>query len=291
MSVSKVVDLLQAVAELNRQTPLRNAQMICFPSGAGEGGDKANELLVCGDLHNHVRNFEKFQKVAALASFPRRHVLLQELIHGGPLGPAGEDRSFEMLLQAAEWAREFPGRVHFLLSNHDMAQVQQAAIMKDGYNLTSRFTYHIDHHYGPDASAVYEAFRDFVYSMPLAAITVSGIFFSHSLPSPQDLATFDATVVRRGLTPADYVRNGAVHQLIWGRHQTQEVLSTLSRAWWTDLFVCGHQAQSDGYSTLGDRMLLIDSSHNHGVFLPIKLSRQYTLQDLAAAVVPFASVM
>jgi len=287
--MSKVIDLLHTAAELNRQNPLRNAQMICLPSGAGEG--EANELLVCGDLHNHARNFEKIQKVAALASFPRRHVLLQEIIHGGPLGSAGEDRSFDMLLQAVEWARQFPGRVHFLLSNHDMAQVQQVAIMKDGYNLTNRFAQHINQHYGSDAPAVHEAFSKFVYSMPLAAITVSGVFFSHSLPGPRELATFDATVVRRELTPADYVRNGAVHQLIWGRRQTQEVLTALSRAWWAELFVCGHQAQDNGYGTLGDRMLILDSSHNHGVFLPVDLSRQYTLPDLAAAVKPFAGIM
>ncbi|MCL2648017.1 MAG: metallophosphoesterase [Phycisphaerales bacterium] len=289
MSLSKVVDLLHAAAELNRRTPLRNAQMICFPSGIGES--EANELLVCGDLHNHARNFEKFQKVAALARFPRRHVLLQEIIHGGPLGPSGEDHSFDMLLQAAEWSRQFPGRVHFLLSNHDMAQVQKIAIMKDGYDLTDRFTRYINQYYGSSAPAVHDAFNQFVYSMPLAAITVSGVFFSHSLPGPRDLASFDATIVRRELTLADYARNGPVYQLIWGRYQNQEVLSTLSHAWWAELFVCGHQAQNEGHGILGDRMLIIDSSHNHGVFLPIDLSRQYTLHDLAAAVKPLASVM
>jgi len=218
-------------------------------------------------------------------------VLLQEMIHGGPLGPAGEDRSLEMLLSAASWARQFPGRVHFLLSNHDLAQVQRVAIMKDGYDLTDRFSRHINLHYGPDAPAVHEAFREFVHSMALAAITVSGIFFSHSLLGPRDMATFDATVVRRELTAADYVRNGAVHQLVWGRHQTQEVLAALSRAWWSDLFVCGHQGRDTGHGTLGDRMLLLDSSHNHGAFLAVDLSRQYTLQDLIAATKPLAIVM
>jgi len=35
------------------------------------------------------------------------------------------------------------------------------------------------------------------------------------------------------------------------------------------------------FSLVGrDRMLLIDSSHNHGMFLHVDLARQYTLQDL-----------
>jgi hypothetical protein len=60
--------------------------------------------------------------------------------------------------------------------------------------------------------------------------------------------------------------------------------------WYADLFVCGHQQQDAGSKTLGDRMLIIDSSHNHGVYLPIDLARSYTLETLAAEVVPLASV-
>jgi hypothetical protein len=60
--------------------------------------------------------------------------------------------------------------------------------------------------------------------------------------------------------------------------------------WYADLFVCGHQAQESGSKTLGDRMIIIDSSHNHGVYLPIDLARTYTLETLAAQVVPLAAV-
>ena len=196
----------------------------------------------------------------------------------------------EMLLQACDWARHFPGRVHFLLANHDMAQVQGVPVMKDGYDLTDRFSRYIDLTYRGDAAKVQAAFRNFVYSMPLAAITVTGLFLSHSLPDPRSVVTFDQTLLRRELTEADYVRNGPIYQLIWGRNQNQEVLNTLGRAWWADLFICGHQAQDEGYGVIGDRMLIIDSSHNHGVFLRIDLARQYTLQDLVTEIVPLASI-
>jgi hypothetical protein len=282
MLFNKAIPTLESAAQLNREDSLRNGQMLCFP-GVGD-------LLVAGDLHNHARNFERFRKVAELERNPERHVILQELIHGGSLGAQGEDRSMEMLLHACDWARQFPGRVHFLLANHDMAQVQRLPIMKDGYDLTDRFTRFIDHTYKSDAARVKAAFNDFIYSMPLAAITVTGIFLSHSLPDPRSLATFDQTILRRDLTEADYARNGPIYHLIWGRGQTQEVLSTLSRTWWADLFVCGHQAQEAGYGTIGDRMVILDSSHNHGVYLRIDLARQYTLQDLVAEIVPLASI-
>ncbi len=104
------------------------------------------------------------------------------------------------------------------------------------------------------------------------------------------MPTFDSGILRRQLVEGDLGRAGSVYQLIWGRGQTEEVLQTLSRAWWSDLFVCGHQAQDSGWGIIGDRMLVIDSSHNHGVFLGIDLARQYTLEDLKAAVRPLASV-
>ena len=282
MTVSKTIDYLQAGAELNLQDPLRNGNMLCFP---GEG-----DLIVAGDLHNHKRNFERIRTVSALDQFPKRHVILQELIHGGALGAKGEDRSLDMLLEAVEWAREYPGRIHFLMANHDLAQVQSQSIMKDGYDLTDRFNRYLTIKGGGSVVALKSAFGAFVYSMPLAAITVTGVFLSHSLPGPRDMATFDNTILRRQLTDADFLRTGSVYQLIWGRSQTPEVLATLSKSWWSDLFVCGHQAQDTGYGTIGDRMLILDSSHNHGVFLPIDLSRQFTLADLTTAIRPLAAI-
>jgi hypothetical protein len=282
MFFDKLISILNTGTQLNKTDPLRNGNMLSFP---GEG-----DLVVAGDLHNHGRNFERIQTVAALDQFPNRHVILQELIHGGPLGPDGGDHSLDMLLDAIAWAAQYPGQVHFLMANHDLAQIQGVPVLKDGYDLTDRFNRYFRARAGADLSAAKIAFRAFVTSMPLAAITLTGIFLSHSLPGPADLATFDSAVLRRPLTEADFARGGSVYQLIWGRSQTQDVLNALSRAWWADLFVCGHQGQDDGYGTIGDRMFIVDSCHNHGTFLHIDLARQYTLDDLARSVRPLASV-
>src|SRR5690348_16984399 len=174
MLFDRLVTSLNIGTELNQKNPLRNGNMLCFPGGG--------ELIVAGDLHNHGRNFERLQTVAHLEKNPHRHVVLQEIVHGGPLGPAGEDRSLDMLLDAIAWAHEFPGQVHFLLANHDLAQVQRQAIMKDGYDLTDRFNRYFRAKAGGDFAAAEAAYRNFVFSMPLAAITLTGILLSHSLP-------------------------------------------------------------------------------------------------------------
>ncbi|HVT79714.1 MAG TPA: metallophosphoesterase [Phycisphaerae bacterium] len=277
-----VSHLLNAGARLNQQEPLRNGNIISLP-GVGD-------LVVAGDLHNHHRNFERVQTVANLEKNPQRHVILQEIVHGGVLGADGGDHSLEMLLDAIAWADKFPGQVHFLLANHDLAQVQGQPVMKDGYDLTDRFTRYFKMRAGGDWAGAQAAFRNFFMTMPLGAVTFSGIMLTHSLPGPRDMPTFDPAILRRALTDADYARNGSVYQMIWGRGQTPEVLATLAKAWWSELFICGHQAQDTGFGTLAGKMLILDSSHNHGVYLKIDLARPYTLEDLTAAVKPLASV-
>lgn len=281
-SADKLIELLLESAATNRAEPLRNGQMLCFP-GAGE-------LLITADLHNHTRNFERIVKHAALHKNPQRHVILQELIHGGALGPNGEDNSIEMLIAAMQWAQEYRHQVHFIVANHDLAQVQRLAIMKDGYDLTDRFNRNLELSYTKKVPHVLAAFKEFVYSMPLAAITMTGIFLSHSLPGPRDMATFDPQVLRRALTEHDFIRGGPIYQLIWGRNQTPEVLSKLSRLWWADIFICGHQQQEQGHGVMGDRMLILDSSHNHGAYLMLDLAKQYTFEDLVGRVRPLAEI-
>ena len=112
MSPHTLINLLTTGARLNLTDPLRNGNTICLP-GTGD-------LIVAGDLHNHTRNFERIQTLANLEQFPDRHVILQEIVHGGPLSPDGSDRSLDMLMDAIAFAEAFPGQVHFLLANHDL---------------------------------------------------------------------------------------------------------------------------------------------------------------------------
>lgn len=282
MTARQVINLLEDSALANRSHPQRNGAMLHLP-GVGE-------LIVVGDLHNHQRNFERIQKYAALGKHPKRYVILQELIHGGPLGNQGQDTSFDMLIATLRWARDFPGRVHFLMANHDLAQVQQAPVMKDGYNLTQRFNQHLELLYGNSAVEVGAALKNFVFSQALAAITVTGLFLAHSLPGPKDIATFDPGFFSRPLTDADFVRPGSAYCLIWGRHQTAEILQKLSKAWWADVFVCGHQQQDDGYAAVEPNLLIVDSSHNQGVMLHLDLAKAYSLASLRGAVVPLAGL-
>lgn len=282
MKTNHAIDLLMNAARQSMGSPLRSGQLLHLPA---EG-----ELIVAGDLHNHRRNFERIVTLAALDGFNQRHVVLQELIHGGALGAQGEDNSLVLLLDAIDWSLKFPGRVHFILSNHDWAQVFGVPILKEGFDLTERFNRALSVHFGARAAEVGAAFRAFVMSLPLACITVNGILVSHSLPGPMDMAHFDPGILTRQLGSGDYARMASVYRMIWGRQQTVAVVRELSRVWFTEIFICGHQPQEKGFGELAERIFLIDSSHNHGAVVAIDLARQYTVSGLREQVIPLAGV-
>ena len=57
-----------------------------------------------------------------------------------------------------------------------------------------------------------------------------------------------------------------------------------------DFFLCGHQPQEMGYEVVHDRMVILASDHDHGVFLPLDLSKPVTLKKLVKSIRPFAGV-
>jgi hypothetical protein len=120
INADQVIETLGVAAEENQVSQLRQHQVVHLPQ---EG-----EVYIAGDLHDHRRNFEKFVKAADLGSNPQRHVVLQELIHGDHFDANGAEGSWKILVQAAELKADFPNQVHFLLANHDLAQVHGEGI-------------------------------------------------------------------------------------------------------------------------------------------------------------------
>jgi len=116
------------------------------------------------------------------------------------------------------------------------------------------------------------------------------VFLSHSLPAPRALPDFDPTVLSRVPTAADLSDRGSAHAIVWGRYQTPAALDCLSELLDADYFICGHQPQETGYDVLHDRMIILASDHNHGVFLPFDLKKPVTIEALTSHIRPFAAV-
>ncbi len=279
----EIIETFQNAAEENQLNSLRQHQLVTLPA---EG-----ELWVAGDIHDHRRNFDKFTRLADLANNPQRHLILQELIHGDHYDIDGTDGSWWMLYQAARLKCDFPDQVHFLLANHDLAQVHGEGIMKAGQSLCEAFSAGVKKEFGDDALGVNVAISEFFLSFPLAIRTPNGLFFSHSLPADDQMEGFDFSIFNRPLTGPDYKRRvGSVYQLIWGRNTTPAGATAFANKVGARVLITGHQPQEDGYAINGPRHLIVASDHNQGVFLPVNLSTPYEMPALVRQLKKFVAL-
>src|SRR5688572_7268011 len=279
----QVVETLGAAADENKMSALRQEQVVHLP--------EERELWMPGDIHDHRRNFEKLLRAVDLGNNPQRHLVLHELIHGDRFDADGAEESWFTLYQAAELKCDFPEQVHFLLANHDLAQIHGKGIMKAGLSVCEAFTKGIRKAFGDQRNVVNVAVTEFLLSLPLAVRAPNGIFCCHSLPTNDQIDAFDFSIFDRPLEGKDYApKTGPVYQLIWGRAMSPETVDKFLAAINADLVITGHQPQEMGYAVNGDKHLIIASDHNQGVFLPIDLSQKYDINELVGRLTKFVAL-
>jgi len=282
--IQSAIDTLKEATDLNLEDPIREGSLLCFPD--------YGQVVMTGDLHGHRRNFEKLVWFCQLETTPVRHVLLHEMIHAEPEGPDDLDRSVELLLDGAKWKTFFPEQVHFLQSNHELAQLQSHQITKGGRAVTDDFERGVADVLGSSQiDGVIEAINDFISSFPLAGRSPNRIFFSHSLPDSFALGGFDPGCVHESAADLDLSEGGSAYQLVWGRRHTPEVIENLRQAYDVDYFLIGHQPQEFGYTVVLDRIIILASDNNHGVFLPVDCRKYYDIEGLIERIRPLVGVI
>jgi hypothetical protein len=273
LTADQVVEVFGTATDENQSDPRRTQQLVELP---GEG-----ELWIAGDLHDHRRNFERIVAGADLGSARNRHLILHELIHGDRFDENGADGSWETLYRAAELKCDFPNQVYFLMANHDLAQIYGEGIMKGGLSVCEAFNAGLKRDFGSRAGLVNAALTEFLLSFPLGIKTASGLFICHSLPTDQQIESFDYGVFSRPLSGADYQRKtGAVYQLVWGRNISPASAAIFAEKVGAQLLITGHQPQESGFAVNGEHHLIIASDHNHGVVVRADLAQRYTMDTL-----------
>lgn len=278
----RAVSTFREAAKLNLSEPTRQGSVVRLP-GYGQ-------VVMTGDLHGNKKNFAKLTKYAMLERTPARHVILHEMVHAEKQGDA-IDPSHELIYLAAQYKCEFPEQVHFLQSNHELAQLTGYPIAKNGRLVLNDFNDSVAMAYGGDRSAeVLDAMNEFIASFALAAVTENGVWMSHSLPSIHDMPTFDPEVFGRAVTLDDLRDNKTIFNLVWGRRHTAEQLAQLAETLGVQIFITGHQPQEMGFAVEFDRLIILASDHNHGVFLPFDLSKPLTVEDLVHNLRKFVAI-
>jgi len=277
-----IIDLLNKGIEANNADNYRRDNLIYLPA---EGS-----VIVTGDLHGHRRNFERIVAFADLANNPDRHIVLQEIIHGGPEDSLGGCLSYRLLYDVVRYKLDYPDRVHIIMGNHDTAFINSSEVMKDGREMNRAMRLAMDREFGPDGADVELATRQYLFSQPLAVKTESRIWVSHSLPSDRLTEKFDPQILNRQLKVNDVVRPGSAYLLTWGRRHSQALLDKLAGQFDIDVFILGHQPQEKGWNQAGENLIIIASNHNHGCLLPIDLAQSCTVEQLLESIVPLASI-
>jgi hypothetical protein len=278
------VEVLQDAAQENKLSSFRRGQTVWLPS---EG-----EVFMSGDIHDHRKNLAKLIAVADLGNHPERHIVLHELIHGDHYDDTGAEDSWHSLVKAAELKLDYPEQVHFLLANHDLAQIHGEGISKGGASVCEAFNKGVKRDFAPDHGKVQSALTEFLLSFPLAVRNESHLFFSHSVPNEDQVETFDYSVFdREELEGKDYAKRvGPVYQLIWGRRTSPEGVAKFLGKVNAKAIVTGHQPQDMGYAQNGEQHVIIASDHNHGCFIPLKLGRDYTADEVVGLIEKFVGV-
>jgi len=249
-----------------------------------------DEIVYVGDIHGHRQNLAKVIARSDLAGHPRRRLVLQEVIHGGPTDAEGADRSVEVLLRAARLKVTSPQRVFFLMGNHDLAQLTGNEITKDGRGVCQAFEAGLEHSFGPAAGQVRSAVYAMLEAMPLAGRCPNGMFLSHSLPSPARMGLIDWEILRRPYRPDDLRRGGSVYEWVWGRQHTPEQLAELAERLGATQFLLGHQPVETGWRIEHERLVLLASDHGHGAVMVFDAGQAVANDRLGDLIRPIAAL-
>ncbi len=249
----KLLTTLRRAAEAFRSTPGRRGRVVAAAD--------CDEVLVAGDLHGNLENFRVLLKLADLAAHPRRHFVLQEVVHGPFRYPGGGgDKSHQALDLVAALKVQYPRRVHFLLGNHELSQRTNRRIEKADQDLNVLFRQGVETAYGGHADRVYAAYLDLFDAASLAVRAPNRVFLSHSLPSAKRLEAFDlAALEGEALAEKELVLGGAAHALVWGRDTSPDNAAAFLRKVDADLLITGHIPCEQGFAAPNDRQLILDS--------------------------------
>jgi hypothetical protein len=248
----QIIRLYERAAAANRGLPLRAGNVVEISAA------EADDVMITADLHGNQANFRSVLEIAALEEHPRRHLILQEVCHGGPCYPDGGCQSHAMLEHVARLKAEYPGRVHFILSNHELAELTDFPILKGNRLLNIVFRCGMQAAHGDAMERVRAAQLEFLRSCPLGARLPGGIFVSHSLPAEFDAHEFDLSVFERPLTENDYREYGSIFNLVWGRDYRPANAQAFAEAVGARLLIHGHDPCPQGYKAPNPLQIILD---------------------------------
>jgi hypothetical protein len=248
---AKLLNTVRKAIEYTRTTPGRRGKVVNIFDAA--------EVLATGDLHGNVANFQRILKSAELERNPRRHLVMQELIHGNFHHADGSDKSHQAVDLWCALKCQFSARVHLLPGNHELAQGSNRMIAKGDVDLNANFLDGVRCAYGRFADEIYRAYLELFAAAPLAIRTANRVFLSHSLPPAEGLAGIDTSRLEdENERAAEREPGGLVYNMVWGRDTSAAHVAAFLARVDADLLITGHIPCEQGFAVPNDRQLILD---------------------------------
>ncbi len=276
-STERLLTTLRRAVEAFRATPGRQGSVVDIQD--------ATEVFATGDLHGNLGNFQLLLKKADLARHPKRHLVLQEVIHGPSRYPCGGDRSHQLLDLVAALKCEFPSRFHFLPGNHELAQATERQIGKEDDELNVRFRAGVFEAYSPRDGEIYDLYCELIFAAPLLLRTVNRVILSHSLPNQNAMERFDLTALGCDpLADSEYLPGGSAYALSWGRDTRREIAAQFLAHTGDDLLITGHIPCERGFAVPNPRQVILDCQGTPACYCLFPADRPLTHEELVACV-------
>ena len=273
--IERVIATYERATEANLNQAARTGNQVLITA------DAADDVMITGDLHGNRPNFNAIKKIARLNSQPGRHLILQEVCHGGPTYPKGGGcMSHTMLEDVAKLKDQYPERVHFILSNHEMAELTDYPISKGQKMLNLVFRYGLQEVYGPAAERVREAYLPFIKSCPLAVRLPGDVVVCHSAPENVDQYSFDCSILDRPLEPLDYQEHQPLFKMLWGRDYRPENAAAFARLAQARVLIHGHDPCREGFKAPNDIQLILDCCSKPASYVIVPTEREFTHQEI-----------
>jgi hypothetical protein len=275
-----MLNLVRRAIDAVAATPGRSGKVVRLPANC-------TDVVVGGDMHGHVPNFQALLNVADLAAHPARHLVLQELIHGKFAYPTGGEKSHQLVDLFCALKAQFPDRVHYLPGNHELAQLSNRPIGKGNDSYNAEFRLGVTSAYGSGSGQeIYRAYLDLFAVLPLAIYAPNRILMTHSLPASRDMPTFDPRrLLAAKFSDRDLEPGGSVYALVWGRDVGEANAAEFLTKMDADAVITGHIPLDDGFLAPHSRHLIVDCSTSPAACVRFPADRPVSHDDLLAGVV------
>lgn len=267
--IEDLIATLEKAAEANVQTPGREGTVVTLDD------ELAGDVMITADLHGHRSNFALIRRVANLDENPRRHLILQEVCHGGPAYPSNSGcMSHTMLEDVARLKAKYPDRVHFLMSNHELAELTDYPILKNRKMLNLLFRLGMQEMYGPATEKVRQSYLKFLRTLPSVIRLPGDVVVCHSAPNRVDSSGFDKSFMNRDYEPEDFAEHSPLFEMVWGRDYRPENAKAFAELIGAKVLIHGHDpCPEEGFRVPNDIQIILDCCARPATYLILPTDR------------------